>query len=238
MRQVLGYLLRGSCSAGLISVVSESACKITRFYITEQDLTIKRLNKMHFYRNFLVFCRFSEHFPKDSHTMRHPPAPFDFRQILHRNKCLKNHKLELMDVKLTLFNLDGGGKTHCLLVASSAGYISREPRGDALDVRFICISRGETQPSVAACWPASPSRTPPNPTMPSTDSSPTASSRAYTSPVPPRPSPSSPPSLSSASPPRPSAPPPLIPVFAPDRNEKNQPPHGGRLTFVLMVYSD
>lgn len=46
----------------------------------------------------------------------------------------------------------GGGKTHCLLVASGAGYISREPRGDALDVRFICISRGETQPSVAAYW--------------------------------------------------------------------------------------
>gem|GEM_PF-5093123 len=39
-----------------------------------------------------------------------------------------------------------------LLVASSAGYISREPRGDALGVRFICISRGETQPSVAAYW--------------------------------------------------------------------------------------
>ena len=64
MRQVLGYLSRGSCSAGLISVVSESACKITRFYITEQDLTIKRLNKMHFYRNFLVFFRFSEQYCK------------------------------------------------------------------------------------------------------------------------------------------------------------------------------
>ena len=55
MRQVLGYLSRGSCSAGLISVVSESACKITRFYITEQDLTIKI---------FLVFCRFSEQYCK------------------------------------------------------------------------------------------------------------------------------------------------------------------------------
>ena len=39
-----------------------------------------------------------------------------------------------------------------LVVTSGAGYISREPRGDALDVRFICISRGETQPSVAAYW--------------------------------------------------------------------------------------
>ena len=45
-----------------------------------------------------------------------------------------------------------GDAINGLVVASSAGYISREPRGDALGVRFICISRGETQPSVAAYW--------------------------------------------------------------------------------------
>ena len=119
MRQVLGYLSRGSCSAWLRSVVSESACKITRFYITEQDLTIKRLNKMHFYRNFSCFLPFFRTILQG----RHPLAPFDFRQMLHRNKCLKNHKLELMDVKLTLFNLDGGG-VKLILVSNFAFHLA------------------------------------------------------------------------------------------------------------------
>lgn len=37
-------------------------------------------------------------------------------------------------------------------VADNAVYTSPKARGDALDVRFICISRGETQPSVAVYW--------------------------------------------------------------------------------------
>ncbi|WP_305300806.1 hypothetical protein [Muribaculum intestinale] len=114
-----------------------------------------------------------------------------------------------------------------MLVASSAGYISREPRGDALDVRFICISRGETQPSVAAYWQEA------GLTLPYSAQPDDAVYRLFANRIIPRVYVTSP-----SSPPRPSAPPPLIPVFAPDRNEKNQPPHGGRLTFVLMVCSD